>query len=119
LKLVITNGVDVLNVTDLGRAPTVAQQAALWWASPQCTALGCNRARYLENDHNPEWSRTKHTRIDELEPLCTHHHDLKTNHRWALIPGTGRRPFVAPTDPRHPKHKPPPNDARPIDRRWR
>jgi hypothetical protein len=106
LQLVITNGVDVLNVTHLGRAPTVAQQAALWWASPQCTALGCNRTRYLENDHNPQWTKTKHTRLDELEPLRTHHHDLKTNNHWALIPGTSRRPIVAPTDPRHPKNRP-------------
>ena len=108
LKLVITKGVDVINVTHLGRAPTVAQQAALWWRSPTCTAAGCNRTQFVENDHRIEWTKTKHTRLDELDPLCTHHHDLKTNKRWALIAGTGKRPMVAPHDPRHPNHRGPP-----------
>jgi hypothetical protein len=34
LKIVITRGVDVLNVTHLGRGPTVAQRIALLWTSP-------------------------------------------------------------------------------------
>jgi hypothetical protein len=89
LKLVITIGVDVVNVTHLGRAPTVAQQAALWWASPQCTVSGCNRTRYLRERSQPAVVQKKHTRLDELERLCTHHHDLKTNESWALTPGTG------------------------------
>jgi hypothetical protein len=101
-KLVITKGVDVANVTHLGRGPTVAQQVALWWASPCCTVEGCTRTRWLENDHNPEWAKTKRTRIDELDPLCTHHHDLKTHDGWALIAGTGKRAMVPPDDPRHP-----------------
>ena len=33
LQLVITRGVDVLNVTHLGRGPTAAQKIALAWAS--------------------------------------------------------------------------------------
>jgi hypothetical protein len=106
LKLVITKGVDVLNVTHLGRAPTVAQQAALWWQSPCCNVAGCNRVQFVQNDHRIEWTKTKHTRLDELDPLCTHHHDLKTNHRWALVEGTGKRRMVPPDDPRHPKNKP-------------
>ncbi len=108
LKLVITKGVDVVHVTHLGRAPTAAQQAALWWRSPTCTAAGCNRTQFVENDHRIEWTKTKHTRLDELDPLCTHHHDLKTNKRWALTAGTGKRPMVAPQDPRHPDHRGPP-----------
>src|SRR3954469_3644071 len=108
LKLVITKGVDVINVTHLGRAPTAAQQTALWWRSPTCTAAGCNRTQFVENDHRIEWTKTKHTRLDELDPLCTHHHDLKTNKRWALTAGTGKRAMVAPHDPRHPNHRGPP-----------
>ncbi len=57
LKLVITKGVDVVNVTHLGRAPTAAQQAALWWRSPTCTAAGCNRTQFVENDHRIEWTK--------------------------------------------------------------
>ena len=54
LKLVITKGVDVANVTHLGRSVTVAQQVALWWQSPECTRLGCTRTQRLENDHRED-----------------------------------------------------------------
>jgi hypothetical protein len=106
VHLVITRGVDVLNVTHLGRGPTAAQKIALAWASPGCTAQGCWRTR-TENDHREPWAQTRHTRLDELDPLCAHHHDLKTRSGWALVDGTGKRPMVPPDDPRHPK--PPPN----------
>ena len=109
LKLVITKGVDVANVTHLGRSPTVAQQVALWWQSPTCTREDCTRTARLENDHELGWKETKRTRVDEIDPLCTHEHDLKTNHGWALVAGTGKRPFVPPDDPRHPKYRAPPD----------
>ena len=70
LKLVITKGVDVMNVTHLGRSATVAQQVALWWKSSACTVLGCPQTRRLQNDHRYEWIKTKRTRVDELDPLC-------------------------------------------------
>ena len=108
LKLVITKGVDVANVTHLGRSATVAQQVALWWKSASCTVLGCTRTRQLQNDHRYEWVKTKRTRVDELDPLCKHHHDLKTRNNWALVEGEGPRPMVAPDDPRHPNYGPPP-----------
>jgi hypothetical protein len=103
VKLVITNGVDVANVTHLGRGPTTAQKIALMWTTPTCTAEGCHRRR-IEYDHRKPWSQTRHTRLDELDPLCDYHHDLKTRLGWALVPGTGKRPFVPPDDPRHPRH---------------
>ena len=109
LKLVITKGVDVANVTHLGRSPTVAQQVALWWQAPMCTAKGCTRSRRLENDHELGWAETHRTRVDELDPLCEHDHALKTNHGWALVAGAGKRPLVPPDDPRHPKYRTPPD----------
>jgi hypothetical protein len=101
LKLVITKGVDVAHVTHLGRGPTVAQEIALRWRSPQCVAQGCYRTD-IEHDHRIDWTITHHTRLDELEPLCRHHHRLKTRRRWALVEGKGKRPMVPPSDPRHP-----------------
>ena len=68
LKLVITKGVDVVNVTHLGRSPTMAQQVALLWQSPECTREGCTRTQRLENDHRDDWAKTKHTRLDEPRP---------------------------------------------------
>jgi hypothetical protein len=103
VKLVITNGVDVANVTHLGRGPTTAQKIALMWANDTCIAEGCHRRR-IEYDHRTPWAQTRHTRLDELDPLCEFHHDLKTRLGWALVPGKGKRPFVPPDDPRHPRH---------------
>jgi hypothetical protein len=42
---------------------------------------------------------------DLLDKLCRFHHRLKTNEGWALVEGTGKRDFVPPDDPRHPRHK--------------
>jgi hypothetical protein len=109
LKLVITKGVDVLNVTHLGRGPTEAQKVALLFRQPLCTVEGCYRTR-CEYDHTIDWQYTHHTRVDELAPKCAHHHGLKTIHGWSLVEGTGKRAMVPPGDPRHPSHKsrPPP-----------
>ena len=109
LKLVITDGVDVLNVTHLGRGPTAAQRAALLWINPACSVQGCNRSR-IEFDHRTPWADTRHTRLDELDGLCGFHHDLKTRLGWALVPGRGKRAFVAPDNPRHPGHRTPPSE---------
>jgi hypothetical protein len=103
LKLVITRGVDVAHVTHLGRGPTAAQRVALAWTSPGCTVEGCSRSR-IEYDHREDWKDTRHTRLDELDPLCEFHHDLRTRHGWALVPGHGKRAMVPPDDPRHPRH---------------
>jgi hypothetical protein len=106
LKLVITKGVDVHNITHLGRACTIAQKAALWWRSPICDVLDCNRTQRLEIDHDTGWATTHTTRVDDSNCLCSHHHWLKTVHDWALIEGAGRREMVPPDDPHHPKNKP-------------
>jgi hypothetical protein len=105
LKLVVTKGVDVLNVTHLGRGPNAAQRVALLWSSPGCTVEGCARTR-VEIDHRVPFRETRHTRLDECDPLCRAHHDRKTYDGWALVSGTGKRPIVPPEDPRHPKSKP-------------
>jgi hypothetical protein len=107
LKLVITKGVDVINVTHLGRSVTIWQQVALWWQSHMCTRLGCTRTHRLENDHREDWAKTKHTRLDEIDRLCNHDHHLKTHCGWSLVKGKGRRAMVPPDDPRHPKYRPP------------
>jgi hypothetical protein len=110
VKLVITKGVDVQNVTHLGRGPNIAQKIALLWQQPVCMREGCNRTAHLEYNHayDAEYHKTKHTRLDETEPLCHPDHDLQTYEGWSLVEGTGKRPMVPPDDPRHPKNRPPP-----------
>ncbi len=105
LKLVLTKGEDVANVTHLGRGPKVAQKIALLWQSPCCSVDGCTRTR-IEFDHREPWANTKHTRLDELDALCTFHHDLKHRDGWALVDGTGRRPMVPSDHSDHPKNRP-------------
>jgi hypothetical protein len=107
LKLVITKGVDVVNVVHLGRGPTAAQKIALLWTSPKCSNIECSRMG-VEIDHNQPWADKHQTVLANLDPFCGHDHDLKTNHGWSLVEGTGRRAFVPPDDPRHPRNKPPP-----------
>ncbi len=105
LKLVITKGADVLNVTHIGRGPNAAQRVALLWSSQGCSVEGCARTR-VEIDHRIPYSQTGHTRLDECDPLCAHHHRRKHRGGWALVEGTGKRAMVPPGDPRHPKNRP-------------
>jgi hypothetical protein len=105
LKLVITKGVDVANVTSLGRGPTVAQRIAMLWANPRCSRLDCPRRGHLEVDHRIDWATVEVTELGNLDFLCDPDHDLKTNHGWSLVEGIGPRPFVPPDHPDHPKNK--------------
>ncbi len=93
-------------VYHLGRRATSHQQTALEFFHPTCAAAGCPAYLGLQNDHRIDWAETHHTVLAELDRLCPHHHNLKTRSNWALVPGTGKRPFVPPTDPRHPDHRP-------------
>jgi hypothetical protein len=107
VKLVITNGVDVVNVTHLGRGPTVAQLVALLWSSAGCVVEGCSRTVGIQTDHRVPWADDRVTELANLDRLCSHHHSLKTRHGWALVPGTGKRPMVPPADPKHPANQSP------------
>ena len=102
-KLLVTRGVDVLNVTTLSRRASAAMLAALAWRAPACSAQGCGRT-ITQIDHRIPWARTRHTTLSELDPVCPHHHDLKTHHGWELVDGSGNRPFVPPAHPDHPRH---------------
>jgi len=117
LELVVTRGVDVANVTHLGRGPSAAQQIAVLWTSPVCTVEGCSRRR-TEYDHRTPWAQTHHTRLDDLDPLCRHHHDRKIYDGWALVDGTGKRPMVPPDHPQHPdRRRAPPGTVTSAGRR--
>jgi hypothetical protein len=104
LHLVLTKGTDVANITHLGRGPNAAQRLALLWQNPGCTAQSCP-CTLVDADHRIDWTITHHTRVDETDLLCDFHHNLKTQHGWALVQGQGKRPMVPPDDPRHPDHQ--------------
>jgi Domain of unknown function (DUF222) len=109
LAAIVTKGKDVVGVAHLGRRPNAHQQSALEWLYPTCAAEGCNSLAFLENDHREDWATTHTTIFELLDRFCPHHHDLKTTERWGLVEGRGKRAFVPPDDPRHPRnaHGPP------------
>lgn len=107
VKLVLTNGVDVVNVTHAGRGPRIAQQIALLWANPKCCVAGCDRTRGLEFDHADPYAAIRVTELANIRRPCCHHHDLKTYEGWDYsdeIATDGRIVLVPPDDPRHPRH---------------
>ena len=107
LAAIVTDGVDVRSVAHLGRRTTAHQQTALEFTRPRCEVTGCGRTMFLETDHRTGWSKTHDTVFDDLDRLCEHHHDLKTNEGWALEAGTGPRRLLPPSHPEHPAHAPP------------
>jgi Domain of unknown function (DUF222) len=116
LAAVVTKGEDVVGVAHLGRRPNAYQQSALEWLYPTCAVEGCNSLEFLENDHREDWATTHMTVFELLDRLCTHHHDLKTSEGWGLVNGRGKRSFVPPDNPRHPRNAhshPPQHEANP------
>jgi hypothetical protein len=104
LAAVVTDGEAVVGVAHLGRRASAKQQTALEWLYPSCAVEGCSTSTWLETDHRVDWATTHFTVFDLLDRLCSHHHDLKSLDGWRLVVGRGKRAFVPPDDPRHPRH---------------
>ena len=104
LAAVLTRAERLVGVAHLGRRPTAKQQTGLEWIYPTCAAAGCAQSARLQRDHRVDWARTKITMFDLLDLLCSFHHGLKTTEGWGLVEGRGKREFVPPDDPRHPRH---------------
>jgi hypothetical protein len=79
LSLVITDGVDVQNVTTLGRRWTREQRTALIVRDRECVEPGCHRTDRLEIHHTIPYEQTRHCRVDEAGRVCPHTHDLLTH----------------------------------------
>ena len=105
LKAIVTNGKKVVGVVHMRRRPNAYQKSALDWLFPTCAAKGCGtRGCFLETDHREDWAHTHVTVLELLDRLCRYHHRLKTTKGWALVEGSGKRDFVPPEDPRHPRY---------------
>jgi hypothetical protein len=105
LELVITKGVDVLHVTHSGAGPP-PRNASRWHGAHPAAASKAVPAPAVEIDHRDPYAQTRQTRLDELDPLCRLHHHQKHHEGWSLVEGTGKRAFVPPDDPRHPRAAP-------------
>jgi hypothetical protein len=108
---ILTKNRDIVGVHHHGRRPNAYQRSALDFLYPACARKGCPFRGNLQADHREDWAKTKFTLFEMLDMLCAHDHDLKTHHGWALVPGTGRRDFVPPDDPRHPRNAGNPQSA--------
>jgi hypothetical protein len=107
IKIIITNGVDIFNVTNFSRRATARQQIVLDWIGAHCTNLGCPNTRNLQVDHRVPWAEIHLTELVNLDPYCPPCHYLKTHQGWAPEPGTGRRRLLPPDHPEHPDRAPP------------
>jgi hypothetical protein len=110
LRVIITKGEDILNVTTVAHSPKQATKYAMLWSNPYCVVEGCgNTIKQFDHRTGVEYADTRHTTLSELDNPCSYHHMLHTRHGWALVEGTGKRPMVPPDDPRHPLYQPPPD----------
>ncbi len=109
IDLIITKGVNVFNVTHLGRNVNARQQTVMDWLGEQCTRLGCPATRKLQIDHRVDWHKIHITELHNLDKLCIPDHNRKTRDGWSLVEGTGRRRMVPPDHPDHPANAPPAN----------
>ena len=109
---ILTKAKRITGVAHMGRRPNAHQSSALDWLYPACANESCAHQIRLQADHRVDWAKTHFTMFDLLDKLCSHDHALKTREGWELVEGRGRRAFVAPDDPRHPRHR-----RRPTDRR--
>jgi hypothetical protein len=105
LKLVITKGVYVVNVTHLGRGPSAAQRIALLWTSPWCTNSRGSPTLQIQHDHRTPWPDVHETTLDNIDRLCQPCQRRKTHDGWALVDGKGRRASCPPTPPATPTRR--------------
>ena len=105
VKLIITDGNDVRNVTHIGRRFSAELYTALLAGDRECSNAGCHKRGYLEIDHIIEVSRRGPTELANLEYLCYAHHREKTQ-RYNKGKSYKRKPTAKPATEGAPKPKP-------------
>jgi hypothetical protein len=104
LALVIRDGLDVVNVTNLGPTFTAAQRTAIWArAGGVCEIPACTVTTGLEIDHDHEVQFGGPSDIANASLKCWKDHQDKTHHGRRLIGPPRRRAWVhvdqLPADP--------------------
>ena len=98
LKAVLVDGTDVKRVRHFGRRVSAAVRTALEveafleHGGVCCSVPACDRRAGIEWDHIEPHARGGPTEMDNLWPLCGHHHDEKTAGRLVLPASPGRAP---------------------------
>ena len=94
LAVVFEDGVDIRNVTHLGRQVTAHQRTALEARGGVCEF--CGSTFRVEIDHVTGWALTHTTTIDDLSLKCWHCHDRKTRLGLRETGPPGNRRFLNP-----------------------
>jgi hypothetical protein len=118
VSFVVRNGVDITTVARIGRHIPRDVLTALIVAGTECAIEGCHHRAFIQWDHIIEHARHGPTSFRNLQPLCVHHHGLKTS-GWVLgrsIPGTRKRRLYPPgTELDHTRTPPAPHGHRPAE----
>ena len=77
-KALITDGTDIRSISHLSRTIPARLRTAVEELYPECVIAGCHVDRHLQIDHNVPVEEQGPTEIGNLNPLCHHHHDLKS-----------------------------------------
>ena len=101
LKLLVTDGADVLSVSHYGRTVNARQRTAVMERDRHCVVPGCEATWGLEIDHyQVDWARGGPTALWNLAVQCHFHHRLKTLRGFALKGGPGRWRWLTPEQQR-------------------
>jgi hypothetical protein len=90
VKLLVTDGVDVVTVCHVGRGISSHVRSALEERDPVCVVPGCDVAVGLEIDHwQTPYADGGPTTLANLARLCHFHHAMKTYRGFELRGGPG------------------------------
>ena len=99
LKVMVTDGVDVLSVCHVGRGVSAHVRSALDERDPTCVVPGCEVAMGLEIDHwQTAYADGGPTALSNLARLCHFHHAMKTYRGFELGGGPGKWEWEPPAE---------------------
>ena len=98
LKVLLTNGADVLAVAHGGYTIPAHLRSALEVRDPTCIVPRCDARRHLQIDHRNTYNRTRVTKLDDLARLCRWHHYQKTFLGYTYRGGPGAWEWIPPED---------------------
>ena len=94
VKALVVDGTDVTRVVSFGRSIPAALRTAVMARDRTCSIAGCEVDRHLEIDHNVPYAHGGPTSLENLGPLCHHHHDRKTRRDLRRLGPPGRQRLV-------------------------
>jgi hypothetical protein len=98
LRLLVTDGIDIMAVTRQTRYVDPNQRAALLARDRGCVISGCDVTQRLEIDHLEPFAEGGPTCVTNNRLFCPFHHLLKTK-GWRLVGGPGSYRLVPPDSP--------------------